>query len=555
MSDVPSAQAVIRAEPDGYDMGKPGLMGRQSAGHGFLRSAVQARGDRPIYGYAPTQPLAAGFRSIVSSIDPAAGFEWISPDRMTRIADVGVLYIADATVPTHARLRQRVGVGAFSLCGVTHTTASHGTMDEIDALLREAVMPWDALVCTSTSVVDTVRRVHEAGRDYFRWRFGVENRAEAPQLPVIPLGVHCDDFAFDADTRARARQSLGLEPDEVVGLFVGRLVFHAKAHPFPMFRALQLAAERTGKRIALILSGWSPNETIAAAFRTGAEQFAPSVRTLFVEGRDPTARNLAWAASDIFVSLSDNIQETFGLTPIEAMAAGLPVVVSDWDGYRDTVRHAIDGFRVKTTSPAEGMGLALARALEARALTYDQYCWASAAAIAVDIPEAADAVVALVQNPDLRRSMGEAGRRRAREVYDWPVVFAQYQALWADLNARRAKAVGDPELRRWLEAAPTAAAARLDPFDAFRHYPTRTLGPQSRLCLAPGATRADLKAALDHTLFGSLSLERSSVEALYAVLETGDLPLAEASTRINLGLPPTVRTAGLLLKMGLVVVV
>ena len=157
-----------------------------------------------------------------------------------------------------------------------------------------------------------------------------------------------------------------------------------------------------------------------------------------------------------------------------------------------------------------------------------------------------------MQNPDLRRSMGEAGRRRAREVYDWPVVFAQYQALWADLNARRAKAVGDPELRRWLEAAPTAAAARLDPFDAFRHYPTRTLGPQSRLCLAPGATRADLKAALDHTLFGSLSLERSSVEALYAVLETGDLPLAEASTRINLGLPPTVRTAGLLLKMGLV---
>ena len=28
------------------------------------------------------------------------------------------------------------------------------------------------------------------------------------------------------------------------------------------------------------------------------------------------------------------------------MAAGLPVVVSDWDGYRDTVRDGVDGFRI-----------------------------------------------------------------------------------------------------------------------------------------------------------------------------------------------------------------
>ena len=33
----------------------------------------------------------------------------------------------------------------------------------------------------------------------------------------------------------------------------------------------------------------------------------------------------------MFVSLSDNIQETFGLTPIEGMASGLPLIVSDAD--------------------------------------------------------------------------------------------------------------------------------------------------------------------------------------------------------------------------------
>ena len=54
------------------------------------------------------------------------------------------------------------------------------------------------------------------------------------------------------------------------------------------------------------------------------------------------------ASSDIFISLSDNFQETFGITPLEGMASGLPVVVSDWDGYRDTVRDQIDGFTIPT---------------------------------------------------------------------------------------------------------------------------------------------------------------------------------------------------------------
>ena len=59
-----------------------------------------------------------------------------------------------------------------------------------------------------------------------------------------------------------------------------------------------------------------------------------------------------WAAADLFLSLVDNPQETFGLAPVEAMAAGVPVVVSDWDGYRYTVSDGVEGFRVPTLAPA-----------------------------------------------------------------------------------------------------------------------------------------------------------------------------------------------------------
>ena len=56
------------------------------------------------------------------------------------------------------------------------------------------------------------------------------------------------------------------------------------------------------------------------------------------------------------MSLVDNTQETFGLAVAEAMAAGLPVVASNWNGYRDLVRHGVDGYLVPSrwasTAPA-----------------------------------------------------------------------------------------------------------------------------------------------------------------------------------------------------------
>ncbi|MBX3484787.1 glycosyltransferase [Phenylobacterium sp.] len=551
MSDVLPPTAVIRAEPDAYDMAKVELMGRQSAGNGFLRAAVEGRGAHPIYGFAPVSASADGFRAMVRGIDSTAAFEFIPALQLERVAAVGVLYLADITVATHARLRQRVGLSSFSLCGVTHTTASTTAMDEIVGLLREPVAPWDALICTSTSVIETVRRLHELERDYQRWRYGRDVRGEPPQLPLIPLGVHCDDYAFDEAAREAGRRALGLQPDEVAALFIGRLVFHAKAHPYPMFRGLQAAAERTGRKVVLVMAGWFPNDSVAAAFKDGARQFAPDVRCLWIDGRQPDLRDHCWAGSDIFVSLADNIQETFGLTPIEAMAAGLPAVVSDWDGYKDTVRHGVDGFRVRTLMPEAGMGQAVARALEAGALNYDHYCWTGAQATAVDIADFTEVVSALVADPGMRRRMGAAGRARAREIYDWPVVYRQYQALWADLNARRRSAAADPAMRAWIDALPRAAPSRPDPFVAFGRYPTATLGRHTLVGLVPGATRADLDARLAHPLFTGLTSSPDTTRRIFDALAGGELTLADLSAATLRNDPAVARNVGLLAKLGL----
>jgi glycosyltransferase involved in cell wall biosynthesis len=151
-------------------------------------------------------------------------------------------------------------------------------------------------------------------------------------LPVIPLGIHTEDFVFTPSERQLARQSVGSDENALVVLFMGRLSFHAKAHPLAMYQALQsaaLAIKPSGKQVVLVECGWHANEFIEKSYAEAAALACPSVRVITLDGRKAEDRHRAWASADVFCSLSDNIQETFGIVPIEAMAAGIPVVVAD----------------------------------------------------------------------------------------------------------------------------------------------------------------------------------------------------------------------------------
>lgn len=545
------SNAVIRFEPDGYDVRQPWMMGRQVAGDGFLRAAIEARGDAPLDCYTPLAASAQTFSRMVADVDPSAQTRWIKPGEMARSNDAPrTLYLPDPSLALFSRRRLREGVASYSLCGVTHTTATPRIMSAIAELLSAPVAPWDALICTSTAVAETVRRIHEAEADYIRWRFGAGAMLTTPQLPVIPLGVHPAEFEFDEAERAETRRDLGLAEDEIVALFVGRLVFSGKAHPFQMFHGLQEAARRSGKRIALVLCGWAPTTEIAQAYISGAQLFAPDVRLINLDGREPVSRRRAWAVGEIFVSLSDGIQETFGLTPLEAMAAGIPCVVSDWNGYRETVRHGEDGFRVATWSLEPGsVGVEIASLQEADRMTYNESCWATSACTSVDMSELVARLTDLIEHPDLRRRMGDAGRTRARALFDWRYIFGQYQALWTELDARRRAAAGDPAS---VNSAPRSASSGLDPFHAFGHYPTKQITPETMVSLVPGAGLAAFRDRRAHTLFIHTKANEALAAPMLQRLGQGGASVAELGRAAGLGPSAAGLIIGTLAKMALV---
>ncbi len=503
------SNAAIHYVPAGYDTKGPKLMGRMAAGEGFLDAWLRHAGVDRFYCYAAQRKDADQFAQLARDAGAAAPVEWLSWAGPQGIADPGALYLPDPGMHAHAWRRRAGDQRAYSLTGITHTTASAAVMDMIAELLPAPVQEWDALICTSRAVRSMVERLLDDQQDYLAGRLGA-TRFTRLQLPVIPLGVDCARLAPDPAARAAQRAELGIAPQDVAVLFMGRLSFHAKAHPHAMYLAVERAAAKTGKRVHLIQAGWFANDFIDQAFRDGAKRFCPGITAHFVDGRKPGNRFAIWQAADLFTSLSDNIQESFGLTPIEAMAAGLPAVVSDWDGYRDTIEHGVHGMRVPTLAPPAGQGGDLADAHAIELDTYDRYCGYASQFVAVDIAAAAEAYAALIASADLRRRMGQAARDAAVATFDWRHVVARYQELWAELAARR---------RAATESAPagghSAWPARPDPFAAFAAYPSRIISMTDRLIA--GDDPVDPAMLTEHPLF-AFAKQRLRLDLCAAIL-------------------------------------
>lgn len=467
----------IYYHPEAYSTAGPKLMGRNAAGESFLRGYLTHSTESEFWAMVQRTEHGQLFGQLARTLGREETVKVVTPQTMGALAQAGVVYYPGPGIGQHAWHRAPYGNAAWSLCGITHTTSSNSIMDALSSLVTSPVQAWDAVICTSTAVKNNVERILQAQVDHLKDRLGI-SKLVLPQLPIIPLGIHTQDFEFSAAQKREARQAIGADENALVVLFMGRLSFHAKAHPLAMYQALEAAAKQTGKKVVLVECGWYANDYIGKAYADAAKLACPSVLTVTLDGRESEARTTAWAGADIFCSLSDNIQETFGIVPIEAMAAGLPVVVSDWDGYKDTVRDGIDGFRVPTLMPQAGLGgdLAMRHALEID--TYDMYCGHTCSLVAIDVMATTQAFVRLFEYPELRLRMGKAGQQRAREVYDWGVIIPQYEALWAYQTDLRLAQGQD------LSPLPHPWPARLDPFYAFGSYPTLTLTQSTVLALA-----------------------------------------------------------------------
>ena len=221
-----------------------------------------------------------------------------------------------------------------------------------------------------------VRRLHLGAQDEFPVeRLAIEDRvvaeadrliAECPQdqedlirlydadpsrVRVIPCGF--DPAELWPVDKALARTVLGLDPAEPVLLQLGRVV--PRKGMDVGIRALALLEREHGLRARLLVVGgetenpdprYTP-ELTRLTHLARAEGVAG--RVTFVGRRDRAALKYYYSAADIFVSTP--WYEPFGLTPVEAMACGTPVIGSNVGGIKLTVADCETGYLVPANDP------------------------------------------------------------------------------------------------------------------------------------------------------------------------------------------------------------
>ncbi|NCO85286.1 MAG: glycosyltransferase family 4 protein [Rhodobacterales bacterium] len=478
-----TATPALYFHPDQIEGEGRDLVGRRSAGQSFLAGFLRHMPGDSVQCLVETQAGGQAFDKIARSLGETRPITTHVLRGGGDFTSAGCVFFPTPGYSNAPWRRQQLGPDRCSLVGITHTMSTARIIMGLHHLMSEPVEPWDAIICTSRAVRAVVERQFEAETAYFRQRFGA-TRMPLPQLPVIPLGIAAEDFTPLPGARAGARASVGTPQDAVVIMTMGRLSVVEKANPVPLFLAMEHLARTCGKPLHLWLVGWASRPEEEALHRQGAATLCPSVTLRMIDGRDPDVRRNVWAGADIFTLPADSIQETFGLVPVEAMAAGLPVVMPDWDGFRDTVLHGETGFLVPTRMAAPGGGVEMARRFADQTDGYLQYLTMVQALVAIDVPAYAAALGRLIDDPDLRARMGAAGARHVRDRLDWRAVIPRYADLAATLaEARRGTVASTPPL---AQGAPNPTA--IDPFDLYADYPTATLSPDTPLRLREPAT-------------------------------------------------------------------
>ena len=250
-------------------------------------------------------------------------------------------------VHTHLYRSQVYARPAARLAGTPVVLTTEHSIGETHIERRPMTAGVRALYLTSELFSDATIAVSNVVRErLIRW--GVPAR----KITVIPNGLDAAALAFDAAARQRVREQFGIPPDTYVIGVLGRLDPN-KRIDLIIEAALPVLGERC--KVLVIGRGEDQARVEAAVARLGATD-----HVIFGGFQSDTAAMMA--GFDGYVAAS--VQETFGLSVLEAMASGLPVIY--------TVCPALDGIQTsqarQVAGTVEALGAEIRKAVEAGAL-------------------------------------------------------------------------------------------------------------------------------------------------------------------------------------------
>src|SRR5437763_8222645 len=366
-------------------------------------------------------------------------------------SDQAVFMTAGRYLNALGTLRQKLKRYGAPACGFIHSINSPRIAFSLLQQCFAGLSKADLLFCSSRAGMKTIDTYIDE-----------INQCLPPALhyPVrrvlVPLGVN-----LPSARRANAgisRQKLNIPQGVCTALYFGRLSQASKCDLGPLLVALSQLLRR-GKKLHLVIAGGDTQMKEGARLEQLATELGCQKNVLIWPNPTAEEKDALYSGADFFVSPSNNLQETFGLAVAEAMAYGLPALVSDWNGYRDLVTDGENGFLVPSVLPPAIKDLHLCDCATSM-LEEDSL----AESTTIDLRSLSERMEKLAEDPQLRARMGQCGRQFVENHCSWQVVVKRYEELWEE-SLEAARAVRVPHAR-------TGGIPGLSLEKCFGHYAT-----------------------------------------------------------------------------------
>lgn len=224
--------------------------------------------------------------------------------------------------------------------------------------------------------------------------------ANQEKIKVIPCGFDRTEF-YPMEKRLCSIK-LGLDPDEKIILQLGRMVPRKGVEDVIKATSLLLKRKRLPVRL-LVVGGESEDPCPVKTPEIGrlqriAKREGIADHVTFVGRRGRNLLKYYYNAAHVFVSTP--WYEPFGITPLEAMACGIPVIGTNVGGIKYSVEHEKTGFLVPVHEPE----ILARRMLE------------------------------ILENPVVSKDLGLRAVRRVNRLFTWEIVAREIADLYEKIN-------------------------------------------------------------------------------------------------------------------------
>ncbi|MCP5465020.1 MAG: glycosyltransferase [Deltaproteobacteria bacterium] len=375
---------------------------------------------------------------------------------------VDVLHVLDNEVFKGLYFRDHVLKQNCAVTGITHTLGHDAWLKWMHMNALHRPQSFDRLICTSPTAISVLECMQES----------LPAALTAMPLEELPLGISKPDVL---QTQGPINIT-GIDPEAFVFLYFGRLSPRSKVDLRPMIFLFKRLVQAAPKKLHLILAGARGNEDYPQELaRIVSEEGLDQQVTIAPDVSDHD-KKVVFARAQSFLAFSDNTQETFGLSILEAKAHGLAVVAANWNGYRNLIKDGEDGFLINTLA-GEGQDI-INRVAPVQLDLLNQLLLSQQ--VVIDLKHAEEICLKLVSDASCLQSVQDKAKEDAQNFY-WPALLPRYLSLWEQLS-QEAKQSAKHE----------AANVHLDFSKVFQSYPSQTFDPNLQV---QTSARGDLALA------------------------------------------------------------